>query len=212
MLPPVPGSPISRAIHAAIRSAPLAPHRWSDVGRGVHARDIRASAGRRPGRTSNLGGEPGFARSRDGGHQPERVGAAERGAPVYLRSDNGPEFIAWALRDYCRMTLMATNYIEPGSPWENPFVESFNGRLRDELLNIEEFGSITEAKVLIEDWRYEYNTYRPHSALGGTHTKQVRHNHNQQHPKQPRTRITPEPPTGTPSSATRRARRHHALR
>jgi putative transposase len=91
----------------------------------------------------------------------------ERGAPSYLRSDNGPEFIAWALRDYCRMTLMATSYIEPGSPWENPFVESFNGRLRDELLNIEEFGSITEAKILIEDWRNEYNTYRPHSTLHG---------------------------------------------
>jgi putative transposase len=92
---------------------------------------------------------------------------AERGAPSYLRSDNGPEFIAWALRDYCRMTLMATSYIEPGSPWENPFVESFNGRLRDELLNIEEFGSIAEAKVVIENWRHEYNTYGPHSALGG---------------------------------------------
>lgn len=92
---------------------------------------------------------------------------AERGAPTYLRSENGPEFVAWALRDYCRMTLMATSYIEPGSPWQNPFVESFNGRLRDELLNIEEFGSITEASVVIEDWRHEYNTYRPHSALGG---------------------------------------------
>jgi putative transposase len=86
----------------------------------------------------------------------------ERGTPAFLRSDNGPEFIAWALRDYCRMTLMATSYIEPGSPWENPFVESFNGRLRDELLNIEEFGSIAEAKVVIEDWRQEYNNYRPH--------------------------------------------------
>jgi len=92
---------------------------------------------------------------------------AERGAPAYLRADNGPELIAWALRDYCRMTLMSTSYIEPGSPWENPFVESFNGRLRDELLNIEEFGSIAEARVVIEDWREEYNTYRPHSALGG---------------------------------------------
>jgi putative transposase len=91
----------------------------------------------------------------------------ERGAPQYLRADNGPELIAWALRDYCRMTLMKTSYIEPGSPWENPFVESFNGRLRDELLNIEEFGSITEARVIIEDWREQYNTYRPHSALGG---------------------------------------------
>jgi putative transposase len=92
---------------------------------------------------------------------------SERGAPAYLRSDNGPEFIAWAIRDYCRMALMATSYIEPGSPWQNPFVESFNGRLRDELLNIEELGSITEAKILIEDWRNEYNTYRPHSALHG---------------------------------------------
>ncbi len=84
---------------------------------------------------------------------------AECGAPTYLRSDNGLEFAAWALRDYCRMTLMATSYIEPGSPWENPFVESFNGRLRDELANIEEFGSITEASVVIEDWRQEYNNH-----------------------------------------------------
>jgi putative transposase len=89
------------------------------------------------------------------------------GAPEYLRADNGPELIAWALRDYCRLAGTNTAYIEPGSPWENPFVESFNGRLRDELLNIEEFGSLTEAKIIIEDWRIEYNTYRPHSALGG---------------------------------------------
>jgi hypothetical protein len=90
-----------------------------------------------------------------------------RGAPEHLRADNGPEMIAWALRDYCRLAGTATAYIEPGSPWENPFVESFNGRLRDELLNIEEFGSLTEAKIIIEDWRIEYNTYRPHSSLGG---------------------------------------------
>jgi putative transposase len=89
------------------------------------------------------------------------------GAPEYLRADNGPEMIAWALRDYCRLAGTTTSYIEPGSPWENPFVESFNGRLRDELLNIEEFGSLTEAKIIIEDWRIEYNTYRPHSALDG---------------------------------------------
>lgn len=90
-----------------------------------------------------------------------------RGAPEYLRADNGPELIAWALRDYCRLAGTKTAYIEPGSPWENPFVESFNGRVRDELLNIEEFGSLTEAKLIIEDWRIEYNTYRPHSALDG---------------------------------------------
>jgi putative transposase len=91
----------------------------------------------------------------------------ERGTPKYLRADNGPEMIAWTLRDYCRLTGTTTAYIEPGSPWENPFVESFNGRLRDELLNIEEFACLTEAKVIIEDWRIQYNTYRPHSALGG---------------------------------------------
>lgn len=90
-----------------------------------------------------------------------------RGAPKHLRADNGPEMIAWALRDYCRMNRTNTAYIEPGSPWENPFVESFNSRIRDELLNIEEFGSLTETKVIIEDWRSEYNTYRPHSALKG---------------------------------------------
>lgn len=92
--------------------------------------------------------------------------AARRGAPEYLRMDNGPELISWALRDYCRLGGTRTAYIEPGSPWENPFVESFNGRVRDELLNVEEFGSITEAQIVVEAWRREYNTYRPHSALG----------------------------------------------
>jgi putative transposase len=91
----------------------------------------------------------------------------QRGTPKYLRADNGPEMITWTLRDYCRLAGTQTAYIEPGSPWENPFVESFNGRLRDELLNIEEFACLTEARVIIEDWRIQYNTYRPHSALGG---------------------------------------------
>ena len=81
--------------------------------------------------------------------------------------DNGPELIAWSLRDWCRLTGTGTVYIEPGSPWENPWIESFNGRARDELLNINEFGSLTEARVVIEDWRTEYNTWRPHSSLGG---------------------------------------------
>lgn len=75
----------------------------------------------------------------------------QRGTPKYLRADNGPEMIAWTLRDYCRLAGTQTAYIEPGSPWENPFVESFNGRLRDELLNIEEFACLTEARVIIED-------------------------------------------------------------
>jgi putative transposase len=91
----------------------------------------------------------------------------DRGAPEQLRMDNGPELIAWALRDWCRLRQTRTSYIEPGSPWENPYIESFNGRVRDELLNIEEFTSLTVAQVVIEAWRIEYNTYRPHSALGG---------------------------------------------
>jgi transposase InsO family protein len=92
---------------------------------------------------------------------------ATRGAPEHLRMDNGPELIAWAVRDWCRLHHTTTSYIEPGSPWENPFVESFNGRARDELLNIEEFATVLEAQVVTEAWRIEYNTYRPHSSLGG---------------------------------------------
>ena len=91
----------------------------------------------------------------------------QRGAPAHLRMDNGPELIAWALRDWCRLVGTHTTYIEPGSPWQTPWVESFNGRCRDELLNVEEFGSLTEAAVIVEAWRIEYNVYRPHSALGG---------------------------------------------
>ena len=92
---------------------------------------------------------------------------AGHGAPEHLRMDNGPELIAWALRDYCRLSETRTTSIEPGAPWENPFIESFNGRVRDELLNLEDFTSLTVAQVVVEAWRIEYNTYRPHSALGG---------------------------------------------
>lgn len=91
--------------------------------------------------------------------------AVERGAPQFVRMDNGPELIAHALRDGCRFNSTGTLYIEPGSPWENPFVESFNGRVRDELLNVEAFETLTEAQVIVEDWRIEYNNYRPHSSL-----------------------------------------------
>jgi putative transposase len=90
---------------------------------------------------------------------------ATRGIPGHLRMDDGAELIAWALRDWCRLAGTTTTYIEPGSPWENPFIESFNGRVRDDLLNIEEFGSLLEAQVVAEAWRTEYNTYRPHSSL-----------------------------------------------
>ena len=92
---------------------------------------------------------------------------AQRGTPGFIRMHNGPELIAWVLRDWCRLRGLQTIYIEPGSPWQNPWIESFNGRVRDELLNITEFGSLTEARILIEDWRKEYNTWRPHSSLGG---------------------------------------------
>ena len=91
---------------------------------------------------------------------------ATRGVPDYIRSDNGPEFTAQVVRDWLEQVKVKTLFIEPGSPWENGYVESFNGKLRDELLNGEIFYSLREAKVLIERWRRHYNTIRPHSALG----------------------------------------------
>ncbi|WP_145974883.1 IS3 family transposase [Ruegeria atlantica] len=89
-----------------------------------------------------------------------------RGTPSYIRSDNGPEFVALAVRDWIAAVGAKTAYIEPGSPWENGFCESFNGRMRDELLNGEIFYSLREAQIIIEEWRKHYNTKRPHSALG----------------------------------------------
>ncbi len=89
-----------------------------------------------------------------------------RGVPEHIRSDNGPEFTAKVMRKWLGRVGVKTLYIEPGSPWENGYVESFNGKLRDELLNGEIFTTLTEARILIERWRREYNHYRPHSALG----------------------------------------------
>ena len=89
-----------------------------------------------------------------------------RGVPDYIRSDNGPEFTAKAVRKWLANVGVKTLFIEPGSPWENGYIESFNGKLRDELLNPEVFDTLLEAKVLIERWRVEYNTVRPHSSLG----------------------------------------------
>ncbi len=102
-----------------------------------------------------------------------------RGVPVYIRSElpiegaigsspmgDGPEFIAEAVRDWIKAVGAKTAYIEPGSPWENGFCESFNGRMRDELLNGEVFYSLREAQIIIEGWSKHYNTKRPHSALG----------------------------------------------
>jgi len=89
-----------------------------------------------------------------------------RGIPEHIRSDNGPEFTAKAIRKWLERLGVKTLFIEPGSPWENGYIESFNGKLRDELLNREIFTTLIEAKVLIADWRKEYNQVRPHSALG----------------------------------------------
>ena len=89
-----------------------------------------------------------------------------RGVPDHIRSDNGPEFTSRVVRDWLGRVGVKTLFIEPGSPWENGYVESFNGKLRDELLNGEIFYTLREAKVLIERWRVHYNTVRPHSSLG----------------------------------------------
>jgi putative transposase len=89
----------------------------------------------------------------------------ERGAPTYLRSDNGPEFVAGRVREWLAAKQISTLYIEPGSPWQNARGESFNGRLRDECLNVEWFNNLREAQVVIESWRQHYNEERPHSSL-----------------------------------------------
>ena len=88
------------------------------------------------------------------------------GVPAYIRSDNGPEFTAKSIRDWLGRLKVQTLFIEPGCPWENGYIESFNGKLRDELLNREIFYTLTEAEVLLERWRIHYNTKRPHSSLG----------------------------------------------
>jgi len=89
-----------------------------------------------------------------------------RGTPKHIRSDNGPEFTAKKVRKWLHQVDVNTLFIEPGSPWENGYIESFNGKLRDELLNREAFDTLFEAQVLIERWRKQYNQIRPHSSLG----------------------------------------------
>jgi len=112
-----------------------------------------------------------------------------RGVPSFIRSDNGPEFIAKALREWLSAVGAKTAYIEPGSPWENGYCESFNAKLRDELLNGEIFYSLREAKVIIEAWRRHYNEVRPHSALG-------------YRPPAPKVTLWPAQPPGPASPAT----------
>jgi transposase InsO family protein len=96
----------------------------------------------------------------------ERGQFAIRGEPKFIRSDNGPEFVADAVKEWLARSAAKTLYIEPGSPWENAYSETFNSRLRDELLNRELFEGLEEAKVLIAEHRLEYNHPRPHSGLG----------------------------------------------
>ena len=88
------------------------------------------------------------------------------GAPEHIRSDNGSEFIAHAIQDWLSDNEIKIIYIKPGSPWEQPFIESFHDKLRDDCLNREMFGSLLEARIIIEQWRIEYNQRRPHSSLG----------------------------------------------
>lgn len=90
----------------------------------------------------------------------------QKGTPRYIRSDNGAEFVAKVVRSWLERLEVQTLFIEPGSPWENGYIESFNGKLRDELLNGEIFYTLWEAKVLVERWRQHYNHVRPHSSLG----------------------------------------------
>ena len=91
---------------------------------------------------------------------------AVRGRPAYIRSDNGPEFVSRVVKKWLENLDVETLYIAPGSPWENGYIESFNGRLRDELLDRELFLSINELRYVVDRWRMDYNHYRPHSSLG----------------------------------------------
>jgi putative transposase len=96
----------------------------------------------------------------------DRIAAQRGGPPIYVRFDNGPEFVAHAIEDWCRFNGTGAMFIDPGSPWQNAWIESFNGRLRDELLNSWQFDSLLEARVIIEDHRIDYNLNRPHTAHG----------------------------------------------
>ena len=83
---------------------------------------------------------------------------------MYVRFDNGPEFVSHAIADWCRFNTVNSIFIDPGSPWQNAWIESFNGRLRDELLNSWRFDNLHEARVIVQDWQHDYNTNRPHTA------------------------------------------------
>jgi transposase InsO family protein len=103
------------------------------------------------------------ARVRPCGHRKTEHASRRGSAPTFIRCDNGPELTAEALKDWCRFSGVAVSYIEPGAPWQNPYVESFKGHLRNELLDLESFNTLLEAQLLLEDWRLEYNHHRPPS-------------------------------------------------
>ncbi len=110
----------------------------------------------------------------------------ERGRPpVFVRFDNGPEFVSIVVAEWCGQSGVDAIFIDPGSPWQNAWIESFNSRLRDELLNLWIFDSLLEAKVLIEDWRIDYNKNRPHSALGDLTPEEFAQAWNDKHQPQP---------------------------
>ena len=115
---------------------------------------------------------------------------AERGLPTYIRSDNGPEFIAEAVRNDFKRLGVDTRYIEPGAPWQNAYIEGFNGTLRTELLDREVFGNLLEARVLVENWRRYYNQRRPHSALGYQPPARFRASIHHQQSKEPALSLT----------------------
>jgi transposase InsO family protein len=105
--------------------------------------------------------------------------------PQHIRCDNGPELVADTLRDWCRYAGTSPHYIEPGAPWQNPYVESFNGHLRRELLDLESFNSLYEAQILLEDWRHEYNHHRPHQSLNYQTPAAYAHHWHAQHQPAP---------------------------
>lgn len=110
----------------------------------------------------------------------------ERGAPAYLRSDNGPELVSRYVRTWLGVRGVRTLYIEPGAPWQNAYAESFNGRLRDECLNMEWFRNPEEARVTVESWRRYYNEERPHSSLGYLTPTEFRQEYERRQPSTPR--------------------------
>jgi transposase InsO family protein len=115
----------------------------------------------------------------------EQVVAHRGSTPVYIRCDNGPELTAEALKDWCRFTGATTAYIEPGAPWQNPYIESFNGHLRDELLNLESFNTPLETQILLDDWRHDYNHHRPHQSLNYQTPAAFAHQWHAQHQPRP---------------------------